>query len=469
MLGAMNATTATEQQRNTPQIRRNKKGSVHGQSGYCLMRKARPKARLGDGRGKYFPIWYVAIRKPGAQQLDTSSTNWFAGGATICEACLAPEVKPEARCNCTCQKALRAAIETELLAATKALTVTLQEGRVEQYLSLHQRTNKVATATVADVLAAVEGMRDPEGGWLQRPGPEIWKGKTWLAYRAALLRMARVVSSAKPEGARLAEVLTRATVQRLQCVAQGVATPEQLNLKARLDCNGGPNAVLRNAKGLFSVAACQHLFGHLALPDLREFRELPSLPSPVTGFVPWEPDVWAEFVKRSEALREKNPTLWAINAWLRRTGVRDDELLRARRSWIEVRGDQPALVIKDRGAADSILKQGKGRRIGICPELWAMVKDLPPDAFLVADGLPKTVRYDLIYRDHCAFVAQFIPDRQKRNHELRMMAGSLVYVSHGLEAAADFLGDGLETTRNYYATPLSASAPLSAKAVDWTA
>jgi hypothetical protein len=40
---------------------------------------------------------------------------------------------------------------------------------------------------------------------------------------------------------------------------------------------------------------------------------------------------------------------------------------------------------------------------------------------------------------------------------------------HGLEAAADFLGDGLETTRNYYATPLSASAPLSAKVVDWTA
>jgi integrase len=391
------------------------------------------------------------------------------GGARICELCLTSTEGPEARCNCACQKPLRRAIETELLAAAKALTVTLQEGRVEQYLSLHQRTNKVATATVADVLAAVEGVRDATGGWLQRPGPEIWKGKTWLAYRAALLRMARVVAPAKPETARLAEVLTRATVLRIQCEAQGVATPAELNLKARLDCNGGPNAVLRNAKGMFSTAACQKLFAHLALPDLREFRELPPLPSPVTGFVPWEPEVWAQFVRRSEALREKNPTLWAVNAWLRRTGVRDDELLRARRSWIEVRGDQPALVIKDRGAANSILKQGKARRIGICAELWALVKDLPAEAYLVADGLPKTVRYDLIYRDHCAFVAQFIPDRQKRNHELRMMAGSIVYEREGLEAAADFLGDGLETTRKYYATALKASAPLSAEVVDWSA
>jgi hypothetical protein len=127
---------------------------------------------------------------------------------------------------------------------------------------------------------------------------------------------------------------------------------------------------------------------------------------------------------------------------------------------------QPVLVIKDRGAADSILKHGKGRRIGIDSELWALVKDLTPDTFLVADGLPPTVRYNLIYREHCAFMAQFIPDRKKRNHELRMMAGSIIYERDGLEPAADFLGNSLDAARNYYATRLGASVPLSAAMVD---
>ena len=83
-----------------------------------------------------------------------------------------------------------------------------------------------------------------------------------------------------------------------------------------------------------------------------------------------------------------------------------------------------------------------------------------------ADGLPPTVRYNLIYREHCAFMAQFIPDRKKRNHELRMMAGSIIYERDGLEAAADFLGNSLDAARNYYATRLGASAPLSAAMVD---
>ena len=466
MLAVMNANNSTEQERNTPRNRRNKRGAVHGQSGYCLLRKARPAARLADGRGKYFPIWYVSIRKPGALPLDTSSSKWFAGGAVICELCLASTEGPEARSACKCQQPFRKAIEAELVAAGKALTVTMQEARVEQYLSLHQRSNRVATATVGDVLAAVEGVSNGEGGWLQRPGPELWKAKTWGAYRPALLRLAAVIAPLKPESARLAEVLTRATVQRLQCAAQGVERVEELNLKAHLDCNGGPNAVLRNVKGLFSARACQELFRHLAMPDLRAFREIAPLPAPETGFVPWEPEVWETFVKRSEGLRETHPLLWAVNAWLRRTGLRDDELLRARRSWIELRNGQPVLVIKDRGAADSILKHGKGRRIGIDSELWALVKDLAPDTFLVADGLPPTVRYNLIYRDHCAFVAQFIPNRQKRNHELRMMAGSIIYERDGLEEAADFLGDSLDTTRNYYATRLGASVPLSAAMVD---
>jgi integrase len=155
-----------------------------------------------------------------------------------------------------------------------------------------------------------------------------------------------------------------------------------------------------------------------------------------------------------------------VNAWLRRTGLRDKELLSAKRNWIELVNEKPVLFIQARGAEFSLLKRGKGRRIGVDAELWALVRDLPADAWLVGDGLSPSQRYDLIYRDHCAFVAQFIPDRQKRNHEMRMMAGSIMYEKHGLAVAADFLGDTMETTREFYATRLTASDALDGKAVD---
>lgn len=385
--------------------------------------------------------------------MDTTSAKWLPGGAEICGACLAVERPALMRVGCVCQKGLRAAIEEELAAAVVAMAVTMREGRVDQYLSLHKRS-KVATATVADVISAVE------------EGPEIFKAKTWQAYRASLRRMAAVVSPLKPDAVLLSEVLTEDVVRVIQCAAQGVGSARELNLMDKLDCNGGPNTVLRNVKSLFGRDACHHLFARLAMPNLDRFMALPYLPTPEKGFVPWEPSVWAGFVEASEALRETRPVLWAVNAWLRRTGLRDKELLSAKRSWIELVNEKPVLFIQSRGAEFSLLKRGKGRRIGVDAELWALVRDLPADAWLVGEGLSPSQRYDLIYRDHCAFVAQFIPGRQKRNHEMRMMAGSIMYEKHGLAVAADFLGDTMETTRAFYATRLTASEALDGRAVD---
>lgn len=462
----MSSNSATEQRQNKAGKRHNTVTAVRGHAGYVLERKPRPASRQGDGRGKYFPIWYVTLRKPGEPRWNTSSTNWIVNGAEICPACMVSDEGPLARENCRCQKPLRKAIEAELAEAVKALSVTLAEGRVEQYRALHQRAG-AGTATVQDVIDAVEGVRGEGELWKVKPGPEIWSAKTWRAYKPSLVRLARAVSAVDPYGAPLSMVLTRAAVEKIQCEVQGVATVAELNLKDRLDCNGGANTLLRNVKALFSNEAVMRLFQGLDLPDLTEFHRLPALPMPATGFVPWEPSVWERFVGASEALRESNPDLWLVNAFLRRTGLRDEELLDARRSWIEETKSGPVLVIKDRGAEFSLLKQGKGRRIGLDAELFGLVKDLQPDEYLVARDRSAHGRYQLIYRDHCAHVGQFIPDRQKRNHELRMMAGSLVYERDGLQAAADFLGHrSLNTTRDYYAAQLTATAPLSGAMVD---
>lgn len=462
----MSSNSPTERRTNKGAKRQNKPTTVRGHAGYVLERKPRPTARQDDGRGKYFPIWYVTLRKPGEPRLNTSSTKWMVNGALICEACMVNDAGPLTRADCKCQKPLRRAIEAELSAAVEALSVTLAEGRVEQYRALHRRPEN-ATATVQDVIDAVEGVKGDGTLWKQPPGPEIWTARTWQAYKPALMRMARLVNREKPETAKLAEVLTARVIDLLQCEAQGVTNREALNLRDRLDVNGGANTTLRNVRALFSDTAVMRLFHHLQLPSLAEFRAVPFLKSPATGFVPWTEEAWRGFVEASEKLKETNLALWEVNAWLRRTGLRDEELLNATRSWIEETKAGPVLVIKDRGAAFSLLKHGKGRRIGLDADLWALVKDLPSDAALVGRGMTEHGRWNLIYRDHCAHVGQFIPERQKKNHELRMMAGSLVYERDGLQAAADFLGHkSMNTTRNFYAAQLSATAPLSAEAVD---
>lgn len=462
----MSSNSPTEQRQNKGSKRQNKPSAVRGHAGYVLERKVRPAARQGDGKGKYFAIWYVTLRKPGEPKLNTSSTKWLVNGAPLCEACLANDAGPLTRADCKCQKPLRKAIEAELSAAVQALSVTLAEGRVEKYRALTRKPG-VATATVQDVIDAVEGVRGEESRWKQAPGPEIWGARTWQAYKPALMQMARLVNREKPEAVRLGEVLTAGVCYRLQCVAQGVKDRESLNLRDRLDVNGSANTTLRNVRALFSDMAMMRMFHHLDMPELSEFRAVPFLKGPATGFIPWPDDAWKRFVEASDRLSAFHPELWEVNAWLRRTGLRDEELLDARRSWVEETKFGPVLVIKDRGAEFSLLKQGKGRRIGIDADLWELVKDLPADAPLVGRGISEHGRWSLIYRDHCAFVGQFIPDRQKRNHELRMMAGSLVYERSGLQAAADFLGHkSMNTTRNFYAAQLSATAPLSAADVD---
>lgn len=452
-------------------VKRCKKAfAVRGQAGFTLVRVVRPKAKQADGRGKYFPVWYVRIMKPGEAELNTSSSRWIRGGAEICPVCATSDKGPMARAECRCQKPLRRLIENELELAVQALEVTLAEGRVEQYRALMRKPGEgVARATVQDVIDAVEGVRGDGDGvlWQQAPGPEIWAEKTWPAYRQALLRMARLVNAEEPRKVKLTDVLSQRVVDLLQCAAQGVKNRAELNLRDKLDANGGANSTLLNVRSLFSDTAMMRLFNHLDMPSLEEFRAAPYLKRPVTGFVPWDAEVWRQFVVASEKLKETRLELWEVNTWLRRSGLRDAELLKARRSWIEQSSTGPVLVIKDRGVEFSRLKHGKGRMIGIDAELFALVKDLPADEFLVGRGLPKTRRYDLIYRDHNAFVRQFIPDRVKGNHELRMMAGSLVYERYGLQAAADFLGHkSMDTTREFYAAQLTPSAPLTASDVD---
>ena len=315
--------------------------------------------------------------------------------------------------------------------------------------------------TVGDVLRALD------------EGAKAFSDSTLRVYKGSLLRVARVVDELQPKLCRLDEVLTDGVLTKFCALGQGLKQP---NWSDALDENEGLNAALRNVKALFRARVVKLKMEGLKLPDLRVLREFPYLRVAHEGFVPWPAEVYERMHKASEGLRTADFELWLINAMLRRLGLRDEELLKARRDWLEVKFEPPGdglgpprrrvwLVLKDRGEEFRLLKHGAPRRLELDAELQEVLL-ARAEGWLVGPGLLPNPRYDLIYRKHNAWMRKWIPERTKGNHELRMWAGSKVYMKHGLAAAAYFLGHkSQKTTERYYATWLQGAPMLSAACV----
>lgn len=196
-----------------------------------------------------------------------------------------------------------------------------------------------------------------------------------------------------------------------------------------------------------------------------------------TGRVQW---VWrgGEIVEHEMALADLRAVqvdygeLWLVNAMLRRLGLRSTELLDAQRHWLERRSDREGrtrwmLVLRDRPEERwKLPKNSAPRNLPLDDELAGLL--LPRGAGpLIGPGMSETGRQDLVERLHNAWLRQFIPDRVKANHELRMWAGSLVYRQTGKLAEAQyFLGHcSQQTTEKYYSSWWQSSAMLDGVAV----
>jgi integrase len=310
---------------------------------------------------------------------------------------------------------------------------------------------------------------------LERTGEDrLWEAGTARTYASALLTLARVVDAVAPREVCLGKVLTAGNIERFYALKQGRAS---VNWLARLPVNGGANSVVRNVKSIFQDRMLKFMT-HLRLPDLTDLQKAHYLKAEATEFEPWEEAVYQAMVTAAEGLRATNPELWLVNAMLRRLGLRDAELLAARREWIELDFEWPAdgmgppvrvvmLVIKDRpeGAFPfQILKHGAGRRLPLDGELAGLL--LGREGWLVGDGLSPSARHELIYRVHSQWMRRFVGEEAaKTNHQLRKYAGSKVFTAHGLEAAAYFLGDSISTTDGYYRAWLKRGAMLDGEAV----
>jgi integrase len=323
-------------------------------------------------------------------------------------------------------------------------------------------------ATVDEVLTRLLG------------GDKVAEVRTLRTYGSSLLRVARVADAGRARGLKLDGVLSQANLERFFSKGQGRTTG--VNWVDHLPQNGGLMSAIRNLRALFTAKFCSDRFGDLVLPDLEPLRSLRGLPVEHKGFVPWDEEVYRAMDEASLKLKEEQPELWLVNAMLRRTGVRDAELLAARRDWIEedAATGRAWLVIKNRGEEFKVLKHGRAyRRLELDEELKGVL--LPKVGWLItapaqvnepgtgtrtSSGEAPWARYDFIYRDHCDWLRQFIPDRVKANHELRMYAGSLVFKRDGLAAASYFLGHkSVVTTERYYVAYLGETPMLDGAAV----
>ncbi len=333
-------------------------------------------------------------------------------------------------------------------------------------------------AKVSDVMALT-----------RREGEDrLWEPGTARTYGSALLSLARMVSEDEPESVGLDVLLTSGVIEQFYAAKQGRKSVDWLS---KLPENGGANSIVRSVKAIFQSRMVKLFMGHLKLPDLTALREAHYLKTQPTEFQPWDDDVYHAMEAASEGLRTTDPELWLVNAMLRRLGLRDEELLAARREWIEVEyvpaGDgmgppqrQAILDIKDRPGGEfpfKLLKHGRGRKLPLDAELQEIL--LPRTGWLIAphlanamiprpgaEYLKEDARWALIYRTHSKWMRQWVGEEAaKTNHQLRKYAGSKVFTEHGLEAAAYFLGDSIATTDNYYRAWLKRGAMLDGKAV----
>lgn len=231
-----------------------------------------------------------------------------------------------------------------------------------------------------------------------------------------------------------------------------------LNVDTRAPGNTTINSMVNQAKAVFSDRARAFRLRGAEIPDLSTgFGALPRIAVPPTGFEPIPSDVYARMHEASIALQKEDPQLWLVNQMLRRLGLRGGELMSARDTWLweDVQGWRRegrgwVLVVKDRPEEGFYTKSGAAR-----------ARYLPLDDDLAAILVGRTglligvetrgAAYDLVMRRHNRWLRQFLPDRQKANHELRKHIGAIIYSSLGKEAAADYLGHAsADVTERYY-------------------
>ena len=210
---------------------------------------------------------------------------------------------------------------------------------------------------------------------------------------------------------------------------------------------------MRQARSMFSREV-RPVYADLEMPDLTAFREASMMGR--HGDLSYQPFSGSEdrAMMRAavSARRAGDVDLWLSYVLMRFGGLRDNEVLAVRRSWLV------AGRIEIRVREDFSPKWGRSRIVPLPASVLRRIPDGAPDAWLLLPEATPTFRQNHVYRKLNGMLRPHLLGRVKAAYELRKHFGSVIAQEQGIEAAQYLLGhQSITTTQKHYASVLDAN------------
>ena len=287
------------------------------------------------------------------------------------------------------------------------------------------------------------------------------KESTAKNYRTRLILLIREVTGCTEFAAKKTKLssITAEMARAFQAQRQGL---KRVETKKLTKANTTANAVLRAAKAIFSKRniADFEAAGLTIPPCIREFTAVPLLVEASHRYSdnPIPQSCIDRIDKALPGLREKDERLWAIHLMVRLLGMRDSEILAARRSWLGKEDGQWCIRIIKREEDEWTPKRSEGS-IAVPDVLMEYFKR--QDDYLIP-ATSYTTRYNLIYRRHNEWLRKFLPPRVKGAHELRKHFGALIATKEkSIYVAAQMLRVSLSVAEHHYTALIKKPKALS--------
>jgi integrase len=230
-------------------------------------------------------------------------------------------------------------------------------------------------------------------------------------------------------------------------------------------------SVVRQARSIFTRKYMHWYDGMgLSAAGLVEFRQQGVLaPKRARHAKPLNEEAIAAVVEDSKRLALEDPSVYVAFILFAFLGMRNCEIVAARRNWIRRNADGSAtLDIMERPDEDFSAKSYE-RHLPVDPEILRILDEhykQSTDGDFLVPAAHKTEREEIVYDRHRLWVRQWIKDYTKNSYELRRYAGSLLLDKTGgnLVAVRDFLGHAsISTTEKWYAYRIRPLPGLSFK------
>jgi len=207
---------------------------------------------------------------------------------------------------------------------------------------------------------------------------------------------------------------------------------------------------LAGARATFSRMSDWHDF---KLPDLSAFLKATSktgVKVPIEPFRHIQESVLAVMDQSSKLAGGPIRRAFVLSRYL---GLTPKEIAAMHKGWIERRGEETVLCVRQRAEEGFTLKTGGVRERDIELAPWIADEVASADSYMVPGNTPY-MRSKWMMRNFCGWCGPFIPDRKGRAYELRKQAGSDWLTKTGSWAETQYLLGHASptTTAKWYAS-----------------